>query len=212
VDQDERESGLRGLLNFGHSIGHAIEAILAPALLHGEAVSVGMVLEAEVARHLGYFNHASLARLVRCLKSYGLPTSDSCSTIRQAMQQMGVHYLHLNQLMDIMRVDKKNIGAKKRLVLLSKIGGTLEEHASFVDDKVIELVLAPAVLVKPPSVWPKNVKLCVPGSKSISNRALLLAALGEGECEIRGLLHSDDTQVRTRSFICIYYCFDKAFD
>lgn len=48
VSADEREGGLRNLLNFGHSIGHAIEGILTPQVLHGECVSIGMVLEAEV--------------------------------------------------------------------------------------------------------------------------------------------------------------------
>lgn len=48
VSADEREGGLRNLLNFGHSIGHAIEGILTPQILHGECVSIGMVLEAEV--------------------------------------------------------------------------------------------------------------------------------------------------------------------
>ena len=53
VTNDEREGGLRNILNFGHSVGHAIEAILAPDVLHGEAVSVGMVSEVEVARNMG---------------------------------------------------------------------------------------------------------------------------------------------------------------
>ena len=45
VSADEREGGLRNLLNFGHSIGHAIEGILTPQVLHGECVAIGMVLE-----------------------------------------------------------------------------------------------------------------------------------------------------------------------
>lgn len=49
VTEDERETGLRNLLNFGHSIGHAIEAYLTPEILHGECVAIGMVLEAELA-------------------------------------------------------------------------------------------------------------------------------------------------------------------
>ena len=53
VSSDEREGGLRNLLNFGHSIGHAYEAILTPQVLHGEAVAIGMVKEAELARYLG---------------------------------------------------------------------------------------------------------------------------------------------------------------
>lgn len=54
MTNDERElTGFRDLVNFGHTIGHAIEAILTPNMLHGECVAVGMILEAEVARQLG---------------------------------------------------------------------------------------------------------------------------------------------------------------
>ncbi|KAK5276975.1 3-dehydroquinate dehydratase (3-dehydroquinase), partial [Cryomyces antarcticus] len=53
VSADEREGGLRNLLNFGHSIGHAMEAILTPQILHGECVAIGMAKEAELARYLG---------------------------------------------------------------------------------------------------------------------------------------------------------------
>ncbi|KAH6564612.1 hypothetical protein BASA60_010260 [Batrachochytrium salamandrivorans] len=53
VTVDEKETGLRGLLNFGHTVGHAIEAIAFPDLLHGECVAIGMVKEAEISRHLG---------------------------------------------------------------------------------------------------------------------------------------------------------------
>ncbi|PUU76989.1 3-dehydroquinate synthase-domain-containing protein [Tuber borchii] len=53
VSADEREGGLGNLFNFGHSIGHAIKAILFPQMLHGEYVAIGMIKEAELARHLG---------------------------------------------------------------------------------------------------------------------------------------------------------------
>jgi pentafunctional AROM polypeptide len=53
VSADEREGGLRNILNFGHSIGHAIEAIMAPQMLHGECVAIGMVKESELSRSLG---------------------------------------------------------------------------------------------------------------------------------------------------------------
>ena len=56
VSADEREGGLRNLLNFGHSIGHGIEGLLTPNILHGECVAIGMVLEAELAVHLGFLS------------------------------------------------------------------------------------------------------------------------------------------------------------
>ena len=68
------------------------------------------------------------------------------------------------------------------------------QQAIPVEDPLIEFILSPAVVVQPPSK-PVNCTIQVPGSKSGSNRALLLAALAEGRCEMEGLLHSDDTQV-----------------
>ncbi|KAK3066489.1 hypothetical protein LTS18_001682, partial [Coniosporium uncinatum] len=73
VSADEKEGGLRNILNFGHSIGHAMEAILSPQILHGECVAMGMVKEAELARYLGVLDPAAVARLTKCIASYGLP-------------------------------------------------------------------------------------------------------------------------------------------
>ena len=72
VSADEREGGLRNLLNFGHSIGHAYEAIWTPEILHGECVAVGMVKEAELARYLGVLPPGAVARLTKAIASYGL--------------------------------------------------------------------------------------------------------------------------------------------
>jgi len=69
VSADEREGGLRNLLNFGHSIGHAFEAILTPQILHGECVAIGMVKEAELARYLGVLDPSAVARLTKLLRA-----------------------------------------------------------------------------------------------------------------------------------------------
>ncbi|KAI8333179.1 EPSP synthase-domain-containing protein [Chlamydoabsidia padenii] len=195
VTHDEREGGLRGLLNFGHSIGHGIEALVSPLLLHGECVSIGCVKEAELSRNLGHLNPVSVGRLARCLSSYGLPISLDEKKVKD---RIGNLYCHVDDIMQVMKVDKKNQGDKKRIVLLAKIGQTLEPRASVVADIDIEKVLAPEQLVLPvtesPSGPKKNVSLTTPGSKSISNRALLIAALGQGTVRVKNLLHSDDTQ------------------
>ncbi|KAJ3298949.1 3-dehydroquinate dehydratase (3-dehydroquinase) [Rhizoclosmatium sp. JEL0117] len=195
VTVDEKETGLRGLLNYGHTVGHAIEAILSPELLHGECVAMGMVREAEIARHLGYVNDVVIGRIVRCLQAYGLPVS---TEDKKVLQLAPGKHCSVDQMMDIMRVDKKNQGNKKRVVMLAGIGKTHEPKASFIPDDVIIKVLSPAMVVdgglKADSAR-KEVRLNVPGSKSISNRALVLAALGKGECRLEGLLHSDDVQV-----------------
>ncbi|OAX85375.1 pentafunctional AROM polypeptide [Emergomyces africanus] len=192
VSADEREGGLRNLLNFGHSIGHAIEAILAPQVLHGECVSMGMVKEAELARHLGILNNVSVSRISKCLASYGLPTSLKDERIRRLTA--GKH-CSVEQLIAYMSVDKKNDGPKKKVVLLSAIGRTHEPRASTVSNEDIQIVLAPSLEVSPGVPKDLNVTCTPPGSKSISNRALVLAALGSGTCRLKNLLHSDDTEV-----------------
>jgi 3-dehydroquinate synthase len=75
VSGDEREAGRRKLLNFGHTVGHAVEAMSHFALLHGEAVAIGMVEEARVGERLGITAAGTSARLRRVLTRLGLPTS-----------------------------------------------------------------------------------------------------------------------------------------
>jgi pentafunctional AROM polypeptide len=191
VSADEREGGLRNLLNFGHSIGHAYEAILTPQVLHGEAVAIGMVKEAELARHLGVLNPGAVARLVKCIASYGLPTSLEDKRIQKLSAGK---CCPVDLLLNKMGVDKKNDGKKKKIVLLSAIGKTHEAKATIVEDRAIRIVLSDSIMVTPGV--PKSLKneVTPPGSKSVSNRALVLAALGTGSCRIKNLLHSDDTE------------------
>ena len=192
VSADEREGGLRNLLNFGHSIGHAMEAILTPQILHGECVAIGMVKEAELARYLGVLSPGAVARLVKCISTYGLPTSLEDKTVRRRTANKKCP---IDDLIQIMAVDKKNVGSVKKIVLLSAIGKTHEPKASTVADRDIRIVLSPSIVVQPGISKSLKVSCKPPGSKSISNRVLLLAALGSGPCRISNLLHSDDTQV-----------------
>lgn len=75
VSVDERErTGLRALLNLGHTVGHAIEAAADWRLLHGEAVALGLIAAARVSRHLGLADRALEARVVGALTATGLPT------------------------------------------------------------------------------------------------------------------------------------------
>ena len=197
VSADEKEGGLRNLLNFGHSIGHAFEGILAPQILHGECVSIGMVLEAQLARYLGKLSGSAVARLTKCLKSYGLPVTHKDPAVQKRSHQKPCP---VDQLLSIMAVDKKNQGKQKRIVLLAAIGCTYEKAATAVSDRDVRVILSSAVQVHPLSLSRQVKKVCrPPGSKSISNRALVLAALGEGTCRIRNLLHSDDTEVMMKA-------------
>lgn len=191
VSNDEREGGLRNLLNFGHSIGHGIEAILTPQLLHGEAVAIGMVREAELARFLGVLRPAAVARLVKCIAAYGLPTS---LEDKRVIKLTAGQPCPVDVVLQKMGVDKKNDGQKKKVVLLSAIGKTFEPKATVVSDQSIKTVLSAATTISPGVPADLNVTVTPPGSKSISNRALILAALGSGTCKIKNLLHSDDTE------------------
>ncbi|KAI8087628.1 3-dehydroquinate synthase-domain-containing protein [Gilbertella persicaria] len=139
VTQDEREGGLRGLLNFGHSIGHAYEAILAPIWLHGECVSLGLIHEAELSTSLGHCSYTVVERLKNCLSLYGLPTSFDNECKKK---------LCFSDVMNAMKVDKKNKGSQKRIVLLADIGKTVEQKASDVPDTAIEAILAKYVSFK----------------------------------------------------------------
>ncbi|EPS98647.1 hypothetical protein FOMPIDRAFT_1051293 [Fomitopsis schrenkii] len=192
VTIDEHETGLRNLANFRHTIGHAIEAVLTPAILHGECVSIGMIFEAEVAHQLGVLSQVAVGRLTRCLRAYNLPVSLADPRIASLPTAKG---LGVERLLDNMKIDKKNSGPQKKIVILSRIGATYEQKATVVADSVIAKTLSEAVRVVAGIPTKSPVTMATPGSKSISNRVLLLAALGKGTCRLRNLLHSDDTQV-----------------
>jgi len=111
VAADEREAGLRGTLNWGHTIGHAIEALKSPAMMHGECVAIGCVAEAEVARRLGHaaLDAGKIERITKCFASYGLP----------------IHVprgLEIKSLMKKMALDKKNQGNTIRCTIVTEIG------------------------------------------------------------------------------------------
>ncbi len=89
VGQDEREHGLRALLNFGHTFGHAIETGLGyGAWLHGEAVAAGMVMAADLSRQLGLLSEADSARIRSLFERAGLPTAVKGITPERMQQLM----------------------------------------------------------------------------------------------------------------------------
>lgn len=113
VGQDERESGLRAILNFGHTFGHAIEAGLGYGeWLHGEAVGCGMVMAATLSERLGLINAAYVQRLEKLIAAAGLPTKGP----RLDAADNAGRYL------DLMRHDKKSEAGEIRFVLLDGAG------------------------------------------------------------------------------------------
>lgn len=74
VMQDEKETNLRQILNLGHTIGRAIETLSNYSLLHGEAVSIGLALQAQIGEKLGYMTHEEVTRVINLLQKANLPT------------------------------------------------------------------------------------------------------------------------------------------
>ncbi|TCS37282.1 3-dehydroquinate synthase [Paucimonas lemoignei] len=109
VRQDEREGGLRAILNFGHTFGHAIEAGLGfGTWLHGEAVGCGIVMAAELSRRLGYIDASAKARITALVQAAGLPT---------VAPDLGAE-----RWIELMQVDKKNEGGQIKFILLKPLG------------------------------------------------------------------------------------------
>ena len=188
VEDEFETTGRRSLLNFGHTVGHAIETLDKSRWLHGEAVSLGMIKELEIARHLGLINSIEVARLYRCLKQYELPVLYPSKT------------LPLDQMLKTMAIDKKtDKQGFKNIVLLSRLGECVGGKAQPVSDSVVQAILSHEIEIVPIDFSSFSeqsiIRWRVPGSKSISNRALILTALGRGSCSLTGFLHSDDTAV-----------------
>ena len=109
VRQDERESGIRAILNFGHTFAHAIEAGLGfGTWLHGEAVGCGMVMAADLSHRLGLVDAATVERVRRLVKAAGLPTV--APDLGEATW------------LELMQVDKKNEGGAIKFILLNPLG------------------------------------------------------------------------------------------
>jgi 3-dehydroquinate synthase len=132
VSADEREAGLRAVLNFGHTVGHAIEALSGFELLHGEATAIGMAVEARIAED-GDIAELGLAdAIVPMLQRYALPT-----TVRGA--------LTTDALLEVMAGDKKARSGRVRLALPRCVGQMAQSHDGAwthdVDEGVIRQVL-----------------------------------------------------------------------
>jgi 3-dehydroquinate synthase len=109
VARDEREEGVRALLNFGHTFGHAIESGLGYGKwLHGEAVAAGMVIAAQVSRHMGLVSEECVARTTNLLRRAQLPVRGP---------RLGV-----SRYLELMGHDKKVENGKVRFVLLKGLG------------------------------------------------------------------------------------------
>jgi 3-dehydroquinate synthase len=116
VGQDERESGLRAILNFGHTFGHAIEAGLGYGQwLHGEAVGCGMVMASQLSQQLGLVDAAFTSRLTALIAKAKLPTRAPS--------------LGAERFVELMRVDKKAEAGEIKFVLIDEPGHAIVRGA-----------------------------------------------------------------------------------
>lgn len=110
VAADEKEGGVRALLNFGHTFGHAIETEMGYGVwLHGEAVGAGMAIAVQLSHELGWLSLADTDRAIKLIARAGLPTAAPANMTTQ-------------QFLDHMSVDKKVLDGRLRFVLLTSLG------------------------------------------------------------------------------------------
>ena len=108
VEQDERDTGLRNILNFGHTVGHAIESVSHFKIGHGEAVGLGMLAAGKISLKLGKISHSDLSRLKKLLECAGLPVK--------------LPDLKTESLLQAMQHDKKTTSGKIKFILVEGIG------------------------------------------------------------------------------------------
>jgi len=126
VEKDERDLGLRNILNYGHTIGHALESVSDFKFKHGQAVALGMIAAAKISNKMGLLGEEEVTRLKNLIGKAGLPTKMPDVKVTEVMQAM--------------RYDKKVQKAKIRFVLLKKIGEVILTDE--VSPALVEEVLA----------------------------------------------------------------------
>jgi 3-dehydroquinate synthase len=125
VRRDEREGGIRAILNFGHTIGHALETATGyTAFLHGEAVAIGMYIEAEIARLMGLMQREEVLRIRSLISAYGLPSAIPRN-------------IDLELFFASMKLDKKAVFGSIRFILPDRIG-SVTLHSSVPESAIRE--------------------------------------------------------------------------
>lgn len=130
VMQDEKEKGIRKILNYGHTIGHAIESALDYKISHGQAIAIGMSYAAKLSAKLGFLHEGSVIRQNNLLRYIGLP------------HKLSHHKLKPRKVLERIQYDKKTLNGKINFVLLNSIGDamisdkiTLEDIKRILEEK-----------------------------------------------------------------------------
>lgn len=178
VEADEFDKGERMLLNFGHTIGHAIERQYHyQTYTHGSAVGIGMVYISAISEQLGLTPNGTTERIKRCLQKYKLPCSVKITP---------------EQILNISSNDKKRDKSDINLILLKDIGQAYISKVSLT--KYAELLQSIPTSHYRAVITPAKLSgsLKIPPSKSYAHRALISAALADGISTIDNIVHSED--------------------
>lgn len=138
VEKDEKERDLRKILNFGHTVGHAVEKLSGYTVSHGEAVAIGMVKEAEIAVSMGLLPREDAERIKKLVEAAGLPSTVSAWLDGQ---------MTAGRLFETMKLDKKARAGTVEMALPRRIGemATVDgRHGITVEESVLQAV-TPAV-------------------------------------------------------------------
>ncbi len=131
VENDERESNLRKILNFGHTVGHAVENLSDYTISHGEAISIGMVTEGKIAVEMKIWNENELDKMTALIQKAGLPTEVP-------------HYMKVEKIIDAMKLDKKARGGIIEMVLPQSIGEMVtvnDVYGITIDENLVEKII-----------------------------------------------------------------------
>ncbi len=151
-----------------------------------DSIALATMKEAELSRALGYCTGSTLSRLIKCFKAYRFSIKMPTDSVHLLPRMFRVVQQHLEFPYVI-----TSIGHSK--------DGPIQVSGSLIHRVMSNYVMVERISNPELPITPQRYSIRVPGSKSISNRALLLAGLAIGECRVEGLLHSDDTQVMMKA-------------
>ncbi len=127
VEENERDNGKRNLLNFGHTVAHALESLSNYTLAHGEAVAIGIITEAHMAVQLQHLNQQDFKRIIKILNYYKFPLRLPAN-------------FNIVTIAKMMNLDKKSLKGTPRFVMINGIGSALpfdNSYCTTVDDQIV---------------------------------------------------------------------------
>ena len=131
VKEDAKEKSLRKILNFGHTIGHALESISNYSITHGEAVAIGLLAESYLSFLLGFITEETYSQIEQLLNKFNFPM-----ILPKAFS--------IDKMQDAFTYDKKTVNAKPQFVTLDSIGEVSNHHGSYaisIEDNILKRLL-----------------------------------------------------------------------